>query len=97
MNLDHYENTYENFQIQIISFGLVIACFTFWLKYTYFNGDIGWLRISKKILDMIQPKITVLRCLFGLWAIPTFKYAFDLDLLIYLHQLGYCDYAARKR
>ena len=46
---------------------------------------------------MIQPKITVLRCLFGLWAIPTFKYAFDLDLLIYLHQLGYCDYAARKR
>lgn len=38
-----------------------------------------------------------MRCLFLLWTFPTFKLAFDLDLLIYLHQFGQCDYSARKR
>lgn len=85
LSLDHYENTYENFQVQITTFGVVLACLTFWLRYTYFNGENPWLNYSRKLLDIVRPKITSLRCLFGLWALPTFKYALDLDLLRYIH------------
>lgn len=77
-------------------FGVVLACLTLWLRYTYFNGHNPWIDCSRKLLDMVRPKITSLRCLFCLWCLPTFKYAFDLDLLRYLHQFGNTDYAARK-
>lgn len=45
---------------------------------------------------MAKPRFTALRCLFSLWALPTFKYAFELDVLKFLHQFGYVDYAAKK-
>jgi hypothetical protein len=85
LTLDSYENTYENFQVQIISFGIVFAGLIVWLRYTYWNGDNPWLRFSKKLLDLVRPQITPERCLFGMWCLPTFKYAFDLDVLQYLH------------
>jgi len=84
-NLERYQNYYENFQLQTVTFGAVLACLTVLLKYTYFNGYTPWLRFSRKVLDWFRPRIEPLRCLFGLWVLPTFKYAFEMDVLIYFH------------
>jgi hypothetical protein len=96
LTLESYANTLEDFQVQILTFGVMIACLTFWLRYTYFNIESKWLSFSKKMIELIRPEITSLRCLFAMWCMPTFKCAFDLDMLKYVHQLGYSNYSARK-
>ena len=52
LTLDRYENAYEGFQIEIISFGILFAICTIWMRYTFFNKDNAWIKLIKKLNEL---------------------------------------------
>jgi hypothetical protein len=79
--LEQYTNTWTDFQIATNCIGVVLAILVVSLKYTNFS--------------FFRLRIKPMKCLFLMWVFPFMHKAYELNLLIYLHHLGFTDYAAR--